>query len=60
MIGGVINGGDFSWEFIFEAVTQEGKEEDTEEEAQGELGSAILREPGPGLRGVSGIMFTKE
>lgn len=56
----MINGGDFSWDFIFEAVTQEGKEEDTEEEAQRELGSAILREPGPGLRGVSGIMFTKE
>lgn len=58
MIGGVINGGDFSWEFIFDVVMQEDKEE--EDEARGESGSAILRDPGPGLTGVSGMMLTKE
>lgn len=57
MMGGVINGGDFSWELIFEVVTQEDKEE--EDEAR-ESGSAILRDPGPGLTGVSGITLTKE
>lgn len=56
MMGGVIKGGDFSWEFIFDAVTQE----DKEEEAGGESGSAILRDPGPGLTGVSGMTLTKE
>ncbi len=59
MMGGVINGGDFSWDFIFDAVTQEDKVE-VEEEARGESGSAILREPGPGLTGVSGMTLTKE
>lgn len=59
MIGGVINGGDFSWDFIFDAVMQEDKEED-EDEARGESGRAILRDPGPGLTGVSGMMLTKE
>lgn len=58
MIGGVINGGDLSWDFNFVAVTQEDKAE--EDEARGESGSAILRDPGPGLTGVSGMMFTKE
>lgn len=28
MMGGVMNGGDFSWEFIFDAVTQEDKEDE--------------------------------
>lgn len=60
IIGGVINGGDLSWEFIFDAVTQEDKAEEDEDEARGESGSAILRDPGPGLTGVSGITFTKE
>lgn len=58
MIGGVINGGDLSWDFNFVAVTQEDKAE--EDEARGESGSAILRDPGPGLTGVSGMTFTKE
>lgn len=58
MIGGVINGGDFNWEFIFDAVTQEDKED--EAEACRESGSAILRDPGPGLTVVSGITLTKE
>lgn len=56
MMGGVINGGDFSCDFIFDAVTQE----DKEDEARGESGSAILRDPGPGLTGVSGMTLTKE
>lgn len=58
MIGGVIKGGDLSWDFNFVAVTQEDKAE--EEEARGESGSAILRDPGPGLTGGSGMTFTKE
>lgn len=45
-----MNGGDLSWEFIFDAVTQEGKEEDAVGgEAAGKSGSAIFREPGPRL-----------
>lgn len=60
MMGGVINGGDFSWDFIFDAVTQEDKEEEVEDEARGESGSAILRDPGPGLTGASGMTLTKE
>lgn len=55
-----MNGGDFIWELIFDAVTQEDKEEDDEDEARGESGSAILRDPGPGLTGVSGMTLTKE
>lgn len=58
-MGGVINGGDFSWEFIFDVVTQEDKDEE-EDEARGESGRAILRDPGPGLTGVSGMTLTKE
>lgn len=49
MIGGVMNGGDLSWDFIFDAVTQEAKEEDGVDEARAESGSAILRDPGPGF-----------
>lgn len=60
MIGGVINGGDFNWEFIFDVVTHVDKEEDVKDETRGGSGSAILRDPGPGLTGVSGIMFTNE
>lgn len=59
MMGGVINGGDFSWDFIFDAVTQVDKEEE-EDEAREESGSAILRDPGPGLTGVSGMTLTNE
>lgn len=55
MMGGVINGGDLSWDFIFDPVTQEDKEEENEDEAREESGSAILRDPGPGLTGVSGM-----
>lgn len=59
--GGVMNGGDFSWEFIFDAVTQDGKAEDAEEEeAAGKSGRAIFREPGPRLRGVSEETLTRE
>lgn len=60
MTGGVINGGDFTWDFIFDAVTQEDKGEEEEDKARGESGSTILREPGPGLTGVSGMTLTKE
>lgn len=60
MIGGVMNGGDFNWELIFDVVTQEDREEDDEGEGRGESGSAILRDPGPGLTGVSGMTFTNE
>lgn len=28
MMGGVMNGGDLSWDFIFDAVTQEAKEDE--------------------------------
>lgn len=56
----MINGGDFIWEFIFDAVTQEDKEEEDEVEARGESGKAILRDPGPGLIGVAGITLTNE
>lgn len=59
-MGGVIKGGDFSWDFNFVAVTQEDKEEEDEDEARGESGSAILRDPGPGLTGVSGMTLTSE
>ncbi len=59
MIGGVINGGDFSCDFNFVAVTQEDKEEE-EGEAREESGSAILRDPGPGLAGLSGMTLTNE
>lgn len=60
MMGGVINGGDFNWDLSFVAVTQEDKEEEDEDEARGESGSDILREPGPGLIGVSGMTLTNE
>lgn len=56
----MINGGDFNWDFIFDAVTQEDKEEEDEVEARGESGNAILRDPGPGLTGVSGITLSNE
>lgn len=52
----MINGGDFIWEFIFDVVTQE----DKGEEETCESGSAILRDPGPGLTGVSGMTLTNE
>lgn len=60
IMGGVINGGDFSWDFIFDAVTQEDKEEEDRDEARGESGSAILRDPGPGLTGASGMTLINE
>lgn len=60
MMGGVINGGDFSWELIFDVVTQEDIQEEGMGEARGGSGSAILRDPGPGLTGASGITLTKE
>lgn len=53
-----MNGGDFNWDLSFVAVTQEDMED--EGEVRGESGSAILRDPGPGLTGVSGITFTSE
>lgn len=56
----MINGGDFNWEFIFVVVTQEDKEEDRDDEVRGESGRAILRDPGPGLAGVSGMTLTSE
>lgn len=59
-MGGVINGGDFNWEFIFVVVIQEDKEEDGDDEVREELGRAILRDPGPGLAGVSGMTLTSE
>lgn len=55
-----MNGGDFSWDFIFDEVTQEDKEEEDEDEAREESGSAILRDPGPGLAGVSGMTLINE
>lgn len=55
-----MNGGDFNWDFNFVAVTQEDKEEDDEDAAKAEVGIAILREPGPGLAGESGMTFTNE
>lgn len=58
IMGGVINGGDFSWDLILVAVTQEDKEE--EGVARGESGNAILSDPGPGLTGASGMTLTKE
>lgn len=60
MTGGVINGGDFIWDFIFDAVTQEDKGGEDEGKAREESGSTILREPGPGLTGLSGMMLTNE
>lgn len=56
----MINGGDFSWDFIFVPVTHVDKLEEDEDEARGESGSAILRDPGPGLTGVSWITLTSE
>lgn len=53
-----MNGGDFNWDFNLVAVTQVDMEEDGEDEAESCL--AILREPGPGLAGESGMMFTNE
>lgn len=44
-----MNGGDLSWDLIFDAVTQDAKEEDGIGEARAESGSAILRDPGPGF-----------
>lgn len=58
--GGVINGGDFNWDFIFDAVRQEDKGSEDEDKARGESGSTTLRDPGPGLTGVSGMTLTKE
>lgn len=60
MTGGVINGGDFNWDFIFDDVTQEDKGSEDEDKARVESGSTILRDPGPGLAGVSGMTLTKE
>lgn len=60
MTGGVINGGDFTWDFTVDAVTQEDKGGEDEDKARGGSGSTILRDPGPGLTGVSGMMLTKE
>lgn len=60
MIGGVINGGDFNCDLIFDAVTQVDKDVDDEEEAGGWSGSAIFKDPGPGLIGDSEIMLTNE
>lgn len=57
MKGGVINGGDFNWDFIFVPVTQVDMEA---EESRGESGSAILKDPGPSLPGLAGMTFTKE
>lgn len=57
MMGGVMNGGDFNWDFILVPVTQVDVEA---EEARGESGSAILKEPGPTLPGVSGMTLTRE
>lgn len=54
----MINGGDFICDFIFDAVTQEDKGGEDEDKARGGSGSTILRDPGPGLTGVSGM--TKE
>lgn len=54
-----MNGGDFNWDFIFDDVTQEDKEVEVDEARQ-ESGIAILREPGPGLTGVSGKTLTRE
>lgn len=53
-----MNGGDFSWDFNLVAVTQVDMEEDGEDE--GESCTAILRDPGPGFAGESGMMFTNE
>lgn len=53
-----MNGGDFNWDFNLVAVTHVDKEEDGEDEAESCL--AILRDPGPGFAGDSGIMFTNE
>lgn len=60
MTGGVINGGDFTWDFMVDAVMQEDKDGEDEDKARGGSGSTILRDPGPGLTGVSGMMLTKE
>lgn len=54
-----MNGGDFSWDFIFDDVTQEDKEDEVDEVRE-ESGNAILRDPGPGLTGVSGKTLTRE
>lgn len=55
-----MNGGDLSWDFIFDAVTQEGKEEDAEEEEAKKSGRDIFREPGPRFRGASEETLTRE
>lgn len=57
-MGGVMKGGDFSCVLILAEVTQEVREEERQEEE--ESGSAILREPGPGLILGSGSTFTRE
>lgn len=54
-----MKGGDFSCDFILDEVTHEDMEED-EEEVREESGSAILKEPGPGLTGASGKTLTRE
>lgn len=60
MIGGVIKGGDFNWDFILDAVMQEDIVDEVEDKVRGESGSAILRDPGPGLTVVSEMTLTKE
>lgn len=56
-----MNGGDLSWDFIFDPVTQEGIEEGAEEEEAAEKsGRAIFREPGPRFRGTSEETLTIE
>lgn len=52
-----MNGGDFNWDFNLVAVTQVDMEEG---EGEAESCIAILRDPGPGLAGESGIMLTNE
>lgn len=58
MTDGVMYGGDFSCDFIFDEVTQEDKDED--DEAQERSCNAILRDPGPGLTRAPGMTLTKE
>lgn len=56
----MINGGDFTWDFSFDVVTQEDKGGEDEDKARGESGSTIFRDPGPGLTGLFGMTLTKE
>lgn len=57
MTVGVMYGGDFICDFIFDEVTQEDKDE--EDEALEVSFNAILRDPGPGLTRVPGMTLTK-